>query len=126
MKKEKFKIEFTFDKGSKNSLWPRLSTSSGLSEWFADEVIDDGKIYTFYWDGYPSEAKLLGLNPYVYIRFHWEEEDSDTFFEFRLHEDELTGAWVLEIIDFAEKEEKENTITLWNTQIKELKRKLGL
>ncbi|MCC8144999.1 MAG: hypothetical protein LIO93_00875 [Bacteroidales bacterium] len=126
MKKEKFKIEYVFDKGSKNTLWPWLATSSGLAEWFADDVNEDGKNFIFYWENYPSYAELLGISPYVYIRFHWEEEDPHTFFEFRLHDDELTGAWVLEITDFAEPGEKEQAITLWDTQIKELSRKLGL
>lgn len=126
MKKEKIKIEYVFDKGSKNSLWPRLATSSGLAEWFADKVEDKDEIFTFYWDDYPSEAKLLGINPYVYVRFHWVEEDPNTFFEFRIHEDELTGAWVLEITDFTEPKEKDQAITLWDTQVKQLRRKLGI
>lgn len=126
MKKEKYKIEYVFDKGSKNSLWPRLATSSGLAEWFADDVNENGKSFTFFWDNYPSEAEVLGVNPFVYIRFHWIDEDPDTFFEFRLHQEELTGAWMLEITDFAEPVEKEQAITLWDTQIRELKRKLGL
>lgn len=126
MKKEKFKKEYVFDKGSKNSLWPRLSTSSGLAEWFADEVKEDGRRFTFYWDNYPSEADLLGSNPFVYIRFHWLEEEPYTFFEFRIHPDEITGAWVLEITDFAHPDEKGQAIVLWDKQIKELRVKLGL
>ncbi len=126
MEKEKFCIEYIFDKVSKNSLWSRLATSSGLAEWFADDVIDDGKIFSFYWDGYPSEAELLGISPFAYIKFRWLEEDPATYFEFRLHKIELTGGLMLEITDFADKDEKEQAITLWDTQINRLKRRLGL
>lgn len=126
MKQEKFKIEYVFDKGSKNTLWPRLSTSEGLAEWFADDVINNDKLYSFYWDGYPSEAELIGINPFVYVRFRWLEENQNSYFEFRLHQDELTGALMLDITDFAEPEEKEHAISLWDTQIRDLKRKLGL
>ena len=126
MEKEKITIEYVFDKVSKNSLWNQLSTTGGLAEWFADEVIEDGKIFSFYWDGYPTEAELLGMNPLIYIRFRWLEEDPDTYFEFRLHKIELTGGLMLEITDFADQDEKEQAITLWNTQINKLKRRLGL
>ena len=126
MRKEKFNIEYSLDKVSINNLWPRLATSFGLSEWFAENVTESGNQFTFYWEGHPSEAELIGTNPLVYIRFRWLEEDPSTYFEFRLHKVEVTGSWTLEITDFAEEDEKEAAITLWNTQIKVLKRKLGL
>jgi hypothetical protein len=126
MKKEKIHIEYIFERISQNSLWNRLATPSGLAEWFADDVISDGKIFSFYWDGYPSEAELIGINPPFSVRFRWLEEDSATYFEFKLHKGELIGSIMLEIIDFAEEDEKEQAIILWNTQIKTLKRKFGL
>jgi uncharacterized protein YndB with AHSA1/START domain len=126
MEKEKITIEYVFDKVSINSLWNQLSTPGGLAEWFADEVIENGKNFSFYWDKHPSEAELIGINPLVYIRFRWLEEDENTYFEFRLHKIELTGGIMLEVTDFADQEEKEQTITLWDTQINRLKRRLGL
>jgi uncharacterized protein YndB with AHSA1/START domain len=126
VKKEKFHIEYIFDRVSRNSFWNCLSTSEGLAKWFADDVTDDGKLFSFYWEGHPSGAEVLGTNPFIYIRFHWLDEDPDTYFEFRLHKVELTGDLMLEVTDFSEKEEKEQAISLWDTQIKGLKRKLGL
>jgi len=127
MNKEKFHIEFIFDKASKNSLWDYISTASGLSGWFADSVAVDGKLYTFQWKNYVNEAEVTGMVPYNFIRFHWlEDENPDTFFEFRLHKIELTGGIMLEIADFAEESEREHAIALWETQIKTLKRMLGL
>jgi len=126
MEKEELHIEYIFDKVSKNTLWERLATASGLTEWFADDVTENGKIYSFYWDGHCSEAELIGINPLVYVRFHWLEEDPSTYFEFRLHKVELTGGLMLEITDFTDKNEREQTITLWDTQINSLKRRLGL
>ena len=40
--------------------------------------------------------------------------------------DELTGEVALIITDFAEDDEKDDIIDLWDTQIAELKRALGL
>ena len=126
MRKEKFTLEYVFATGSVNTLWTRLSTPDGLAEWFADNVTIDGNIYSFYWDNYPTEAQLVGTTPLVYIRFRWTEEEPETYFEFRLHKDELTGGLVLGITDFAEPDEKERAVILWETQIKELRRKLGI
>jgi len=126
MKKEKFHIEFIFDKASKSSLWEHISTASGLAGWFADSVVVDGKLFTFQWKNYFNEAEVVGINPYNYIRFHWlEDESSATFFEFRLQKIELTGGIMLEITDFAEESEREDAVALWETQIKTLKRTLG-
>ena len=127
MKKEKFNIEFIFDKASKNSLWDYISTASGLAGWFADSVAVDGKLFTFQWKNYSNEAEVTGMFPYNFIRFHWlEDENPATFFEFRLQKIELTGGIMLEITDFAEESEKEDAVALWETQIKTLKRMLGL
>ncbi len=126
MKKEKFHIEYVFNKGSKNTLWPRLATSSGLGEWFADDVTEKNNIFSFFWDNYPSEAEIIGSTPFVYIRFRWLDDAPHTYFELRLHHEEITDALVLEVTDFAEPDEKVHAITLWDTQIKTLRRKLGM
>jgi hypothetical protein len=127
MKKEKYHIEYVFDKAGKSSLWEYVSSIAGLEEWFADKVSVDGKIYTFTWNAYSAAAEVVGSSPNVYIRFHWlDDENPATFFEFRLHSNELTGGVMLEITDFAEENEKEDAINLWETEIRMLRRVLGL
>ncbi|MDR0612551.1 MAG: hypothetical protein LBG45_03530 [Dysgonamonadaceae bacterium] len=127
MKKEKYHIEYIFDKAGKSSLWEYISSMSGLEGWFADKVSVDGKIYTFTWNAYSAEAEIVGINQNNYIRFHWlEDENPVSFFEFRLHKNELTGGIVLEITDFAEEHEKEDAINLWETEVRSLRRILGL
>jgi hypothetical protein len=127
MKKEKYHIEYIFDKAGKSSLWEYVSSVAGLEEWFADKVSVNGKIYTFTWKGYSAEAEIVGMSQNSHIRFHWlDDENPATFFEFRLHKNELTGGIMLEITDFAEEHEKEDSINLWETEIKLLRRILGL
>ncbi|MDR1764162.1 MAG: hypothetical protein LBR64_09485 [Dysgonamonadaceae bacterium] len=124
---EKFNIEYVFDKASRSSLWGHIATPAGLSEWFADAVTVEDDIYTFIWHKTPAEARLLEISNSNYIRFHWlEETNPESYFELRLHLIELTGGIMLEITDFAEKDETEDAIILWETQIKTLKRVLGL
>jgi uncharacterized protein YndB with AHSA1/START domain len=127
MKKEEFRIEYVFDKASKTSLWDYLSTSAGLAEWFADDVSIEENKCIFTWNYSTMEADIVGINHNYFIRFHWvEDENQASYFEFRLHRNELTGGIMLEITDFAEDAEKADAINLWDSQIRSLKRILGL
>lgn len=127
MKKEKFHVEYMFDKVSRRSLWNHLTTPPGLSSWFADDVTINNSTYTFIWNKEEQEAEVVSLKPEVSVRYHWTDEDeSHTYFEFMIHTVELTGATALEITDFAEPGEKEDAIDLWDSQIDGLKRTLGI
>lgn len=125
MNKEKFHIEYVFDKVSKKSLWNHLTTPPGLSSWFSDDVIIDGDSYVFKWDKVEQKAEVLSIKPEISIRYRWEEEKT-SYFEFIIHTIELTGSIALEITDFADPNEKEDAIDLWDTQIEDLKRTLGI
>lgn len=124
--KTKYELEYTLNT-SPIILYPRLSTPGGLSEWFADNVnLRKGK-YTFIWEGTQQEASVVQKKANKFIRFRWEDdEEDDLYFEFRLHTDELTGDVALLITDFAEEDEKDDAIDLWDTQISELKQAIGL
>ena len=127
MKKEKFRIEYIFDKVSQRSLWNHLTTPPGLSAWFADDVTIDDSLYTFKWNKVEERAQVVSMKPEVSIRYRWEdEEDESAYFEFIIHTIELTGATSLEITDFSEPSEKSDSISLWDTQVDELKRTLGI
>ena len=47
-KKKEFVIEYDFQ-SSPQLLFQYLSTASGLSEWFSDDVNYRGEKYTFFW-----------------------------------------------------------------------------
>ena len=70
----KYMLEFPIN-SSPNMLYRRLSTTSGLSEWFADDVIIKNKLFTFSWEGSNQKAKLLKSKTNQFIRFKWEEDD---------------------------------------------------
>ncbi|MDR0844911.1 MAG: hypothetical protein LBN71_06785 [Tannerella sp.] len=129
MKKEKFHIEYVFDKVSNHSLWNHLTTPAGLSSWFADSVIIHGTKYTFTWNKDREEAEMLAAKQEVSIRYRWlndDDEGEEFYFEFMIHNIELTGTTSLEITDFAEPDEKASAIALWDSQIEVLKRTLGI
>ena len=127
MGKEKIQIEYMLNMVSPTILWMHLSTPSGLSEWFSDDVSINGKRYIFKWAKYEQEAEQTAIRMNHFIRFRWvDDEDSKYYFEFRIHSDELTQDTILEITDFVEPEEKSDTINLWNSQVDALKRCLGV
>lgn len=125
--KVKFELEYTL-KTSTKILYNMLSTPSGLSEWFADDVnIRDG-VYTFFWDGDEEQARLLTKKSNEFVKFQWlddEEDGIDSFFEFRIKIDPLTKDVALMITDFAEEDEVEEASRLWDSQVDDLKMTLG-
>ena len=106
-------------------LYERLSTISGLSEWFADNVNSRGKIFSFFWDGVEEKAELMSYKNNKYVRFKWLENDDETFFEINIVVDELTKDVSLVVFDFAEEDEVEEGKMLWESQISDLKQVIG-
>ncbi len=125
--RSKFELEYSLNCSPK-VLFSRLSTPEGLGEWFADQVNVDGDLFTFYWNSSQSKARLAAMKENKMVRFEWlEMENEETnFFEFRISLEELTNELALIITDFAESEEKEDSIYLWDSQINDLKRALGI
>lgn len=126
-KKEKFELEYVL-KTSPKVLEKLISTPDGLSEWFADDVMVRDDVYTFHWDGSDEQARLLGKNHGDHIKWQWlydEEDELDTFFEMRYTIDPMTKAVIFRITDFAEANEKEEIVRLWETQISNLRRVIG-
>ena len=123
----KMELEYTLNCSPK-VLFSWLSTPEGLEEWFADKVVVNRDLFTFTWDGTESQARMSALKDNKFVRFEWigEENEESNYFEFRIIVQELTSDLALIITDFADPEEKEDTIFLWDTQIGDLKRILGI
>lgn len=127
MKKEKFEREYLI-KSSSKIIYNCLSTPSGLSEWFADDVNIRGDVYTFKWEGSEEEARLLTTKKDESVKFRWiaEEEDEEKYyFELRIKIDALTKEVAIIVTDFAEPADIEDLALLWESQIEELKHVLG-
>ncbi|MBF6598598.1 MAG: hypothetical protein ITF98_10300 [Fermentimonas sp.] len=128
MLQEKFHIEFLMGSASQSSLWRMISQIDGLSEWFADEVAmnETESVYTFTWGKSNSQAVIVQSKPQVSVRYRWIDDDESIYFEFRLRKLDLTGDMTLEVTDFAEPDDKGDAITLWESQVEEMKRRLGV
>ncbi len=122
--KIKYELEFVIQ-SSPQLLFQYLSTPSGLSEWFADNVNSRGEMFNFMWDGSEEEAKLLKKKSDEFIRFAWDGSEDDSYFEMRIIVDEITSDVSLFITDFAEEDEVEEAKMLWENQVSDLKQVLG-
>jgi uncharacterized protein YndB with AHSA1/START domain len=122
----KIELEYTFNT-SPRVLFNRLSTPAGLAEWFADDVNLKNGLFSFEWDGSEQFAKVLSKKDNKHIRFHWvDDEDDESYFEFKIQKDELTGALALLITDHVSEDELDGAADLWDSQIGELKHAIGL
>jgi uncharacterized protein YndB with AHSA1/START domain len=125
--KIKFEIEFPIH-SSPQLLYQYISTPSGLSEWFSDNVNSRGELFTFIWDDSEEQAKLLSKKSGERVKFRWlidEEEELSTYFELRIQVDEITKDVSLMIVDFAYEDEIAESKMLWENQISSLKQVLG-
>jgi len=122
----KFELEYNLNCSPK-VLFSRLSTPEGLGEWFADKVDADGDLFTFFWNNSTSKARLSAMKENKLVRFEWAgmENEESNYFEFRINVEELTSDLALIITDFTEENEKADSISLWDSQITDLKRLLG-
>lgn len=131
MPKFKFTKEYGF-KASAKMIYPYLSTSNGLSEWFVDAVkVDPEQVYHFDWQGdvLKGVMKTHKLNQSVKFEFKPKpgdvELDKPNFVEFKLVPDELTGYTYLHITDFSEMDDEIELNEMWDFFINTLKKKVG-
>ena len=127
MKREKIHLEYLLNATSKNIIWSSISTPSGLEGWFADKVLSNDKIVSFFWGKIEKrEAEIIAIRAYSYIRFRWlDDENEREFFEIRMSNNELTNDYVIEVTDFADEDEVVDQKELWDSQIDTLRRNCG-
>ena len=125
--KVRYEIEFPIN-SSPQLLYQYISTPSGLSEWFADNVNSRGEFFTFIWNDSEEKARLSSKKTGEKVKFKWvddQSKDTEYFFELHILVDELTKDVSLMVVDFADKDEVDEAILLWENQISDLKHLIG-
>ena len=125
--KVKYELEFPIQ-SSPQLLYQYISTPSGLSEWFADNVNSRGEYFTFIWNDSEEKARLASKKSGERIKFKWmDDTDSETdyFFELKIMEDEITKDVSLVVTDFAFEDELKESRLLWENQVSDLKQVIG-
>lgn len=107
-------------------LFEYIATPEGLGEWFADEVREKGDDFYFSWDGTEEKATLTKFKTEQLVRFRWEEDEGTKYyFEFNIVIDEITDDLSLNITDFCEEGDEEETQKYWENMVENLKIILG-
>lgn len=123
--KVKYEMEFPIQV-SPALLYQYISTPSGMSEWYADNVNSRGEFFTFIWEGSEEKALLVGKKSGERIKFKWvDDENTDYYFELRIQVDDITKDVSLMITDYAEEDEIEEGKMLWENMVSNLKHVLG-
>ena len=124
MEKIKVELEYIINT-SPNILFTCLSTPSGLSEWFANDVNIKDETFTFFWDRSEESAKLMKSKKDS-IRFQWEDDEGeDYYFQMAIKIDDLTKDVALLVTDFAEEDEVDEITLMWDNSISKLKQAIG-
>jgi uncharacterized protein YndB with AHSA1/START domain len=125
--KIKYEIEFPIN-SSPQLLYQYISTPSGLSEWFADNVNSRGEFFTFIWNDSEEKARLASKKTDEKVKFKWVDDnnkDSEYYFELQIIVDEITKDVSLTVVDFADDGEVSEAKLLWENQISDLKHIIG-
>ncbi len=125
----KITLEFEIN-ASRKMLYPYLSTASGLSQWYADDVlIDEDKVFHFVWDGDVHKARKVAHRTNHYVKFEFlddmVEDGEPAFFELKIEENELTQTYFLRVTDYSDIEDDEEVRELWENLIHDLKEIVG-
>jgi uncharacterized protein YndB with AHSA1/START domain len=132
MVKNKFVADFQINT-SRKIIFPYLSTASGLSQWFADDVtINEDKVYNFYYDGDDHFAKAVIMRSNHNVKFEFfdpsdinGEETDKSYIEFKLDENELTQTFFLRVIDYSDTYDDEEQESIWESLIATLREIIG-
>ena len=125
MERVSFNMEFIF-RASPAILYKFLTTPSCLIRWFCDAVEIQDDVFIFNWQGYEEEAELIDDIEEERLRFRWlDAENESEYFEYRIYKSDVTGETILEITDFADKDEVQEQKDLWQNQIEKLRKETG-
>ena len=107
-------------------LYQFITDPACLVRWFCDEADVEGDEYEFSWNGAAEEATLVDSDENARIRFQWKDaDDPEEYLEFRMYKAGVTDQTVLEVTDFCDDDEVDDTRSLWSTQLTRLRQEIG-
>lgn len=123
-KRSKYTLEYTL-RCSPSILFQFIATPSGLSEWFAEKVTQKENNFEFDWNGSIESATMIAAEVDEYVVYKWDWMGKDEYFEFRIEKSPVTNETLLTITDFASSKEIADQSRLWDSQIHDLKHRIG-
>jgi uncharacterized protein YndB with AHSA1/START domain len=128
--KVKFTREYAIN-ASPKILYPYLSSASGLSRWFAENVnMEPNHVFNFIWDKENHYAEMSNHRTNRSVRFIFLDPnrkhvpDAD-YVDFTIESSELTGEQFLRITDYSGHQDEEEMDELWYNLILSLREIIG-
>lgn len=123
---DKKKVTFDFPiKSSPGILFQFLTTTEGLTQWFADHVDSLENDFSFFWDGYEEKARMILSEEDQMVRYRMEDSEENEFLEFKIEKSEISNSTILFVTEFVEDDEVADQALFWDTQINRLRSSLG-
>jgi len=122
------KVKFTYEivvRSSPGILYSFLTSASSLAQWFCDTCDINEDEYIFGWEGSEEVATRLEFIEDKYVKYQWEGSEEEEYFDFTISKSEISNVTILTITDFADEDDVEDQILLWESQIKALSSVIG-
>ena len=122
-----FRKEYLFGGASAKSIWNQISTSRGLSEWFAPKVEVYGVDVHVYWDdmGDDRAGTIVEAKDGILIKWTWDD-DPKSYLSMEVVTTELSHTISLLVDDHDRGLDPKTLEALWENHIDKLKNTLGV
>lgn len=122
-----YQNEYILNRASVRSIWNQLTTSKGLSEWFAPNVLVDSKSIRVEWDklGDYREGTITNIENEKLIKWVWND-DKQSYLSMEIIKTELTSTVSLLVDDHDIDMDTLTLEQLWERHIEELRHSLGI
>jgi uncharacterized protein YndB with AHSA1/START domain len=125
MKRVKIELEFIF-RASPAIVYSFITAPACLVRWYCDEVDINNDVYSFYWSGSIEHATMVDDIEEERVRFKWKHAlDPNEYLEFRTYRSDITNETILEITDFCDQGEEDETRDVWDNLIFDFKKECG-
>ena len=102
------------------------SITGVIRVWFCDKAEVDEHQITYSWGGNEEVALILADHEEEVLRLKWADSDFEQeYLEFKISESPVTGETILELTDFCDDSEVNDSKQYWNQQIKNLQKECG-
>ncbi|MDO4695258.1 START-like domain-containing protein [Porphyromonas sp.] len=119
--------EYVLNRASVRSVWNQITTSKGLSEWFAPNVRIDSKNIYVEWDklGDRRDGTITEIEKDKLIKWVWND-DKNSYLSIEIVKTELTSTVSILVDDHDVGMDPLTLEQLWERHIEELRHSLGI
>jgi uncharacterized protein YndB with AHSA1/START domain len=128
--KRRFEMEYPIN-ASPRLLFPYLSSASGLSQWFCDDVrLDPDHRLNMVWDKQNHYAEIALQRPGRSIRYVFLDErkqplNDANYLDFSLEYSKITDSVFLRVTDYSDHGNDKEQQELWDSLVGKLREQVG-